>query len=860
MAQTLRLTTAAKIAWRETRASSTRFLFVVLSIAVGVGALTGVRAFSSAFRHELLLRARSILAADVAAMLSHQLTPAQDEQLSAIMPPGARRTQLTQTISMASTPEDPNPLLVSLKIIDPAAYPFYGKVLLLDGRELRDVLNDSTVVVGQDLLIRLHTQAGKQLQIGTQTLRIADVVGGEPDALIESFSLGPRVMMTRTAAEKAGLLQAGSRATERYLFSLPPTADVSSFRAKLQSVLPEAQVSDFRETNPTITQGVDRSTSVLSLVSLVAMVLGAIAVAMAMRAHLQQRMDSIAMMKALGATSSHILRIYVIQTLFLGTAGGGLGVLLGILVDRLLPHLFRNLIGISPTNGVTVEAAAIGFFTGLLTTQLFTLPSLLEVRRVRPVFILRRQMQEENFGYAPWLSRAGLVQRLPQLVAMGVILAGLAGIAAVLSNSKFIGIAFATGLAAALLALLATATTVLWLLRRLLTGTRLLLPQWLRHGLANLYRPGNQTASVLAALGVGVMLSMTIFFVQKTVLSDLRQTTPPDLPNAFFVDISPDEIAGVRSLVDKLPGVSGHMDTIPVVAARFSSVDGREPRGRRGEPGEPGPERGRTGQRTVSLSWAEQMPAGVSLVQGNWWKPGEKGIVVSVGDRAAERFGLHMGSMLTFQINGSQLDARVVAIHKFNNLRAGSRSEFLFPPAALAGYPTIWYGAVHMQPDRVPELQRVMFAAFPTVTVVNLADALRIINAVVDNIAQTIEFLAAFCIFSAIILLASSIAGTRFRRIRETVVLKTLGATRARISGMLTAEFLLLGSLGATVGLVFAHLLAWYLVHRFGLRYPVQTWATLIAIIATALLASGAGWAACFRILGQKPLAVLREE
>jgi putative ABC transport system permease protein len=833
-------------------------LFVVLSIAVGVGALTGVRAFSSAFRHELLSKARSILAADVSAALSHQLTPADEAKLSAILPPGARRTQITQTISMVSTPQDPNPLLVSLKILDPAEYPFYGNVSLQDGKQLRDVLNDGTVVVGDDLLIRLQTRVGQSLQVGSLTLRIADIVSGEPDALVESFNLGPRVMITRTAAIKAGLLQAGSRANERYLFALPPKADVTDFRAKLQAVLPEAQVADFRETNPTITEGVDRATSVLSLVSLIAMVLGAIAVAMAMRAHLQQRMDSIAMMKALGATSSHILRIYVLQTIFLGSAGGALGVVFGILVDRWLPHLFRNLIQISPDNGVTLEAAAIGFFTGLLTTQLFTLPSLLEVRRVRPVFILRRQMQEENFGYASWTSVAGLRQRLPQLAAVATILVGLAIIAAVLSNSRSLGVLFTVGLMTALLALLAAAEMILWLLRRFLAGTRSWIPQWLRHGLANLYRPGNQTASVLAALGVGVMLSMTIFFIQKTVIADLRNTTPADLPNAFFVDISPGEVDGVRTLVNQMPGVTSPVTMIPVVAARFSAVDGHAPTSNP----EKGPiaERGRTGERTVSLSWDKEIPAGVTVLEGKWWQPDEKASVVSVSEREAQRFGIHVGSTLTFEITGKQLDARVVSIHRFNNLRAGSRSEFLFPPAALNGLPTIWYGGVHIQADRVQELQRVMFAKYPTITVVNLADALRIINTVVDNIARTIEFLAAFCIFSAVILLASSIAGTRFRRIRETVVLKTLGATSARIGGMLTAEFVLLGALGAAVGLVFAHLLAWSLLHLFHLQYRFQASASVVAIVTTALLASAAGWVACFRILGQKPLAVLREE
>lgn len=859
MTQTLSYATAARIAWREMQSSRTRFLFVVLSVAVGVGALTGVRAFSAAFKDQLLAQARSILAADVSATLSHTITPAEEKKLQSLMPQGSRRTLVTQTVSMASTPSDPNPLLVSLKIVDPTEYPFYGAVSLRDGRKLRDVLNDNTAVVGEDLLIRLQTGLGRPLQVGAVTLQIADVETGEPDALIEQFNLGPRVIITRAAAEKAGLLQPGSRATERYLFALPANADVADFRARLQNTLPESQVSDFRETNPTITQGVDRATSVLSLVSLIALVLGAMAVAMAMRAHLQQRMDSIAMMKCLGATSTHILRIYVVQTLVLGCAGGLAGVLLGIGVDRLLPLLFHHLINIAPPPGITLQSAAIGFVTGLLTTQLFTLPPLLEIRRVKPVLILRRQMREEDMGYAPWFSAAGLRQRIPQLAAVLLIVGGLAIIATWLSSSRMIGVSFAIGLAVALITLLAAAKTLLWTCRQFLTRTHLLLPQWLRHGLANLYRPGNQTSSILAALGVGVMLSMTIYFVQKTVVRDLRETTPRNLPNAFFIDVSPSEIDGVRALVNAQPGVASPMESIPVVAARLISIDNKTPSSRPQRDDGP-PDRNPTRQRTVSLSWSDKMPDGASIKEGKWWPPSEQRSVLAVSERAAQRFGIRVGSTIQFEAGGHPINAAVVAIHKYTSLRAGSRAEYLFPPAALAGLPTIWFGAVHMQPAHVPDLQRAMFAKYPTVTVVNMADALRIINKVVDNIAGVIEFLAAFCIFSAMILLASSVAGTRFRRIRETVVLKTLGATRARISAILTVEFLLMGMLSAVVGLLFAHLLTAYLLHRFELRYSLQAGATSLAILATAALAVIAGWAACFRILGQKPLAVLREE
>jgi putative ABC transport system permease protein len=859
MTHSLRLSTAAKIAWREMRASSARFAFVVLSIAVGVAALTGVRSFSQSFRHELLLRARSILAADLSANLNRQLTPAEIESVRTALPPGGRFTWVTQTVSMASTPEDPNPLLVTLKVVDPQQYPFYGTVKLADGRALKDALTDHTVLVAQDILIRLGTRIGRTLQIGTEQLTIAGIVTSEPDALVDSINLGPRVMITQNAAKNAGLLKAGSRGNQRYLFAVPVGTDVAAFRTKLQTLLPDAQVSDFRETNPTVTQGVDRATSILSLVSLVALVLGAIAVAMAMRAHLQQRLDNIATMKTLGATSSHILRIYVIQTLLIGIIGGLLGVILGYGVERLLPLLFRSLIHLQPAARISVSSLAIGFAVGLLTTQLFTLPTLLMVRRVRPAYILHRDVQPEGSGYESWRSWKGIRQRIPQILAALLLMIGLGAIAGVLADSAVIGRWFAIGLAFALLALLAAAWVLLFLIRQFLSRTRWLMPAWLRHGLANLYRPGNQTPAILAALGVGVMLSMTVFFMQKTILNDLRETTPKELPNVFFVDISPSEIDGVRTLVNNQHGTTSPFESIPVVTARLAAIDGKPPVEKL-PPDIAGP-RERSTQRTVTLSWVDKQPGGLQVWQGAWWPVGETKPVVSVGERAAARFGLHVGSVITFSINGRDLNATVVALHRYNSLRAGSRSEFQFPPAVLAGYPTIWYGAVNMQPDAVGDLTRAMFATYPSVTVVNLADALTLIHTIIENISRTVEFLAAFCIFAAAILLASSVAGTRFRRVREVVILKTLGATRRYITAVLTVEFLLMGSLGAFVGLIFAHLLTYVLLNRAAkLHYVFSTGPTLLAIVATALLACVAGWAACFRILGQKPLAVLRQE
>jgi putative ABC transport system permease protein len=234
--------------------------------------------------------------------------------------------------------------------------------------------------------------------------------------------------------------------------------------------------------------------------------------------------------------------------------------------------------------------------------------------------------------------------------------------------------------------------------------------------------------------------------------------------------------------------------------------------------------------------------------------------VVAIEQRVAQRLGVHAGSHITFAAQDTQIVATVAALTKADGQHAYSRAEFILPQAALAGLPVVWYGGVHVDPARVGELQRALYAAYPTVTVINVAQALETVRAVVIQITYVIQFLAAFSIFAGVIILASSIAGTRYRRIREVVVMKTLGATRRRIATVFSIEFAVLGVVAGVVGVGFANLIARVLLKRLTVAYHFQWEWTLGALVGTAALTIATGWLASHRILGRKPLEVLREE
>jgi len=849
MKPALKWSTAAKIAWRELRTGNAKFLFVLLSVAVGVAALTGVRGFSQSFQRALLLQARSIMAGDLSARMFRQATPAEAKALDGLSSQGVRRTVVTETISMAMAQGDPVPLLVTLKAVDPAEYPFYGSVALEPAGTLRDALNNQSVVVDDNLLVRLRTKVGDQLKLGGQWFRIAAVIVREPDRMTAGVGLGPRVMMTRQAMNDTGLLQPGSRATERYLFAIGDKLKVADVRAQIEKTLPDAQISDFRETSPALTEGLDRSTGLLSLICLVAMVLGAIGVGMAMRAHLQQRIEILAIMKSIGARSADILRIYLLQTLFLGIGGALIGIVLGVGVEYLLPGVLGKLLPLRPDIRLPLNPVLEALGTGILTTLLFCLPPLLDVRKIRPSLVLRRVVDSsDRGGIFGWLKEQKL-----QLASMVVILAGLGGIATVLADSWLVGKWFAVCLAGLLLFILGLSALVLSGLRALLSQTRLHLPSALRHGLANLYRPGNQSSAVLAALGAGVMLILSVFLMQRSIVNALHEDVKPDTPNVFLIDMSTDELPGIQALLKKQPGVIGDLEKIPMVSARMVSVDGTpvDDLQLKNFP--------KRLLRSSTLSWTSGVPEGTKLTDGKWWS-GDGGNDLAVVDRIAQRLHLKIGSQIVFAAGDKEIPVKVAAIYRITGEHAFARSEFIVPPALLKDQPAVWYGDFHAKADAIPMIERTLFATYPTVTVINIADILQTIQGVVDQITMVIRFLAGFSILSWLIILASSVASTRFRRLREVVVLKTLGATRNRIATVFSVEFVVLGLLAGGVGALFANVLTRILLHRMEVAFQHDTHGSLVAVVGTAVLAVVTGWIASFRLLGQRPLEVLRDE
>ncbi len=842
------LKTASKIAWRDLRAAPAKFMFVTLAVAVGVAALSGVKGFGYAFKGMLLRNAKQLIAADVQAQTWNNPTPEQLQAIENIGSRFGRMMRITETISMSRSDKQRVPQMVSVKAVDPGAYPYYGNLGLQPSRPLTTLLcDDSSAVVTPELLMRLKVQPGDRIQLGGKEFRIAGTLVSEPDRLASGFGPGMRVLINRAGLERTGLIQFGSRAAQRFLFKLRPDANLDAVRDGLKAALPRVFLTDYREGSPVVGKAIDNTTTFLSLISLIALIVGSLGVAMAMYSHLQQRMDSIAVFKAVGARSNQVMQIYLIQTLWLGLAGGLIGVAVGALVQKSFPILIRQVFALLPEVPWDWSFSLQGMGLGVLATLFFTVPPLLNIRNVRPSLVLRRDMADAaQEGRKHWR------EKLPSLAGAALIAAGFTGIAVWLSDSWRMGFYFIAGLAVSVLVLTGIAALLLFALRRLVRLFHSRLPSILRHGFANLYRPGNQARSILVALGIGVMFTLTTYLLQRTVLRNVTSEGPGREGNLFLLDVR--DTAAVSKLVESQPGVSGKVQLVGYIVSRML--------GKNGVPTEQLPlTKVRKDQlQTIRITTAANLPDGVELKDGRWWSAGSAEPQLAVSEQASREFQLKLGDRVEFQMAGRTFNAPLVAT--FRRLeRAPVRYDLVFPREALKGLPVVYYGAAHVNPQNIPQVEEALFERFPTVTVMNLADILKRIQEAVDQVALVVRFLALFAILAGIIILSSSVAGTRYRRIREVAILKTLGGTRGRIAGIFSVEFSILGAVAGLIGGVLANIFTRIISEKF-IEAPFDfDWLSLLVVMAgTALLANGAGWLASARILNQRPLEVLRSE
>src|SRR6266581_2999299 len=844
-----------RMAWRETRAATGKFLFLVLSVALGASALTAVTGFNESVRYTLLREARALMAGDISLRMPVEPSPAEIHFLEELESKGIESTRVTETVSMASAGQRP-PILISVKGADLSHYPFYGQ-LALDPAGAR--LAGDSVAVSDDLLLRLGVHVGDSIGVGNGKFRIAARIAKEPDRMTTGFTLGPRVLFTREGLFSTGIVVPGSRITERVLLKLPPSQHLDRIRQSLTEMFGRrARIADYTETNPQLTRALDRATRFLALVSLIALIVAGLGVGATMQSHLRQKMPNIAFMKCIGGRAGHITRIYLMQAVMIGLTGSLIGAVLGAFAQAGFARLVASYFDIAIILIWPWAAMSKGITAGTATAILFAFPSLLSLSEVKPAFILRKEISDES---KPRRDRRSAV-------AAAAILIGLWAIAVWVGGSVKYASVFAGVLLGSLLVLGLVSALLLCLIRRAAANSILRRSAAVRHGIANLNRPGAHAAAILASLGIGVMFTTTVYFLQNSLLEEVRLTAPPGTPNLFLINITDRERDGVQRLFETEPGILDRQPLSPSVSAQIATIDGTP---LEQIPLEEGARRFLNTQ--FVLTWAREIPPATQILEGSWWQPHPSEPLVSVQEFAAQALGLKVGSIVEWtasaaqglvspqpQAFGGNVRARVANIRRTDAVRVRSNNQFILSPGTLDNFSAVYYGALRVQTESIGAIQARIFELFPTVTVINAADILDIIQGVMDRVSLAVRFVTGFAIFGGLVVLASSVAGTRYRRMRETAILKTVGAKRRTLVRMFCTEFAVIGSAAGLIGGGLAAIVSAILIGQL-LDTPYKfTWLPVLAAAAvTAGLTVLTGWLASYGILDRKPLDILRQ-
>ncbi len=836
------------MAGREMRASWRRLVFFFLCIALGVGAIVTLRSVIQSVRQVFAGEARALIGADLVVSSTRVIDTALVAKIDAhLTAAGAEVTNTAETATMAraAASSDGAARMVELKAVG-AGFPYYGTLRLQDGTPYQHALIAGFgALVRPELLAQLGVGVGDRIAIGGREFTVRGVIEAEPGRRLGAFSLGPRVIVDLHDLEQTSLLAFGSRVTYQRLVRVQDNR-LAPLTAALRTDLTNSfvRVRSYLEREGDMGEDFARAENYLSLVGLVVVFLGGVGVSSVTRVFVQQKIKSIAILKCLGATGLQVLAIYVTQVLVLGLLGSAVGVLLATGVMAWIPQWLGPAVtaGLDVSYRLTASALLQGVTTGLLVSLLFALVPLLDVRHVKPSQLLR---EEARVRQRDWGRTAAIAVVGGGLVALTMWQAGSVRIGAI------VAIGFVVAAAALYLAGVALIASV-----RPLAAAR-----WfpLRHAALQLTRPGGQVHLVLLTVGLGTFFILGVRALQQNLVAEVSVDLAADAPDMFLLDIQTDQRDGVvAAIAARRPPGTAEPRTFPVLRARVVGVAGRDLALDSYED-----VRGRGSlAREYTVTYRSHLEANEQIIEGRPWSGPSAAGEVSIEESLSTRFGIRLGDTIRFDILGRTVEATVASIRHvdWSDSRAGG-FMFVFRPGLLDDAPHghVAFGRGPADGAERARLLSELAAAYPNVSVIDGREMLTAIKSVVDNVTLAVTVVGTLVVVSGLMILVGAVAMTKFRRVYEAAILKTLGATRRVIAIMLLLEYGVLGLLAGGLGALGAAALTWSLsrfAFEMAYRPALGLWTAGMGLtgLAVALVGVVASW----DVLQRKPLSTLR--
>lgn len=835
---------AGRFAAREARGGLGALRLLFLCLFLGVLALAGVGSLSSAIQKGLAEQGQVILGGDVEVRMTQRGPSPQEMALlngfgGTISESVRMRAMVRAEAVQGEGGAAGGQLLAEMKAVD-GGWPLYGEAELKGGggnREVQAALAKGALIA-EGLAEQLGLQPGDRISLGETEFPVSAILSVEPDRAGEGFTLGPSVLIAFDRVEETGLLQPGSLYRHHVRLKLPVGADPVQVTEAIEEAFPDAgwRIADRRDGAPGVRRFVENLAQFLTLVSLTALAVAGVGVGNGVQGYLDRKGGTIATMKALGASSVLILRIYLLLIGGVALVAAAAGAVAGALVPYVVVHVAGAAIPVQPVLGFHAAPMLAAIVFGLLVAFAFAVPPL-----ARAGALPAQRMFRGSVESWPWPSARAI---LVSLAAGGVV----AALAVWRSAEPVFALGFLGGVAVVLALLFALGTLVMRTARRMPRPRGVLG----RLALGNIHRPGAMTRQLVVALGLGLSLFATLAFIETSFNAELRNTVPDKAPSFFLLDLPKEDAERFRaalpagSAVSMVPSLRG-----PVVAVNGIPVSELKDI----------PERGYVLRGDRGLTWAAEIPAGNRLVAGTWWPKDYTGPpLVSMDAEQAGLLGLEPGDNITVSVLGVEITATIASLREINWDSLGFNFALIYDPNTLRDAPYSWMATATPPPAYEDSFTGAISRAFPTVSVVRVKDVLGEVGNLMTQMGTAVRAAASVAILAGIAVLVGALAAQARARVYDNVIMKILGATRRQLMTAAAMEYAALGLLVAFIALALGGIAAWIVVTRV-LEFSWQPdWgAAFLTVLLGAAVTLILGLAGAHRALGVKVARVLRE-
>lgn len=832
------------MAWRDSRRSRSRLVLFISSVILGIAALVAIYSLGDNLRQNIDTQAAALLGADLQ-ISGTQPAPAKLRPLLDSL--GGDRSEERRFASMAYFPKNGGSRLAQVRALE-GGYPYYGELETIPEEAGRTFRDKKQALVDQTLMLQFDAKVGDSVKVGEVTFVIAGVLLKAPGQTGISTTVAPSVYIPLRYLEQTGLEQKGSRISYLYFFKYAPQTNVEKI---VKSIGSRLEADDFEtQTVQGQKESTGRSfedlTKFLALVGFIALLLGCVGVASAVHIYIREKLNSIALLRCLGVKSSQAFVIYLIQIVGVGFLGSVLGAVLGTVIQQFLPVVLKDFLPFELTTAISWSSIGQGVLLGTLISILFALLPLISVRNISPLRVLRASYETDSSVKDPlrWL-------------IYGLILVFVFLFTYLQTTSWLEAAIFTASILAAFLLLLAMAALLTGLVQRFFPSSWSYV--W-RQGLANLYRPQNQTSILIVSIGLGTAFICTLILVQSLLLKRVDLSTSGNQPNIVLFDIQSNQREEVLSLAEKqgLPIIQ----SVPVVNMRLEKVNNLTAADLKKDTSN------RVSYRIFSreyrVTFRDTLNEFEKLKRGTWQGTfsGDGPVPISVEEGFAERNRLRLGDTLMFNVQGALMSTVIGSLREVD--WGGVRTSFIviFPAGVLEEAPQFHVLLTRVSSNqRSADFQRLIVQRFPNISIVDLGLVLKILDELLEKIGFVIRFMAGFSILTGLIVLISSVLISKYQRLQESVLLRTLGASRKQIFAITALEYFFLGALAAATGILVALAGSWALAKfTFKVDFTPQPLSLLLVFLAVSGLTVLIGLLNSRGILSRSPLEVLRQD